>query len=365
MGVKISPELRQQVLVPQRVQAATAVTHGDAFKVYTQTTGGSITFTLPSARAGDGPFYFNVANAASVIVVAPQAADAIGGNALNTSITLPAQAGWFIGFYCNTAGTWSPMQAGAGLVVPAVLTAPSGVVALTINTAGSTDGLQIFGPIGQGASLTLAGNGVTAANGFQLQYSSGGNANLSLGGGIRIRITGGSGAVTIFAPTSAVNALTVNAFAGTATIVATAGAVGDHAIVINGQAAGRSTLQWSVSGPAFAFTGINNAAGDLIAGTNAQTFCMRMQAVDWAVSVNSGANAALTIFTATNNATFRGSIGINNVTAPAQVTGFGTPVGNAVVASYNITDAGGANSNTNKCVAEMLVVLKAYGLIGA
>lgn len=58
------------------------------------------------------------------------------------------------------------------------------------------------------------------------------------------------------------------------------------------------------------------------------------------------------------------SIGVNGASPPAQVTGFGTPVGGAVINNYNITDAGGANSNTNKCVAEILTVLKSYGLIG-
>lgn len=60
-----------------------------------------------------------------------------------------------------------------------------------------------------------------------------------------------------------------------------------------------------------------------------------------------------------------GGIGVNGNSPATQVTGFGTPVGNAVVNNYNITDAGGASSNTNKCVAEILVVLKAAGLIGA
>ncbi len=60
-----------------------------------------------------------------------------------------------------------------------------------------------------------------------------------------------------------------------------------------------------------------------------------------------------------------GGIGFHGATPQLQTTGFGTPVGGAVVANYNITDAGGANSNTNKCVAEILTILKAYGLIGA
>lgn len=62
---------------------------------------------------------------------------------------------------------------------------------------------------------------------------------------------------------------------------------------------------------------------------------------------------------------FAGAIAWNNAAPPAQVTGFGTPVGGAVVASYNITDAGGANSNTNKCVAQILTIMKAHGMLGA
>jgi hypothetical protein len=51
-------------------------------------------------------------------------------------------------------------------------------------------------------------------------------------------------------------------------------------------------------------------------------------------------------------------------TAP-QSTGWGTPIGGAVIPSYNITDAGGASSNTNKAVAQIIAVMKAYGLFGA
>jgi pectate lyase-like protein len=56
-------------------------------------------------------------------------------------------------------------------------------------------------------------------------------------------------------------------------------------------------------------------------------------------------------------------LGVFGNAPPSQVTGFGTPVGGAVINNYNITDAGGANSNTNKCVAEILAILKAVGFI--
>lgn len=60
-----------------------------------------------------------------------------------------------------------------------------------------------------------------------------------------------------------------------------------------------------------------------------------------------------------------GQVGINGATAQASLAGWGTPVGNAVINNYNITDAGGANSNTNKAVAQILVTLKAFGLLAA
>jgi hypothetical protein len=60
-----------------------------------------------------------------------------------------------------------------------------------------------------------------------------------------------------------------------------------------------------------------------------------------------------------------GSIAFNGGPGQGQTTGFGSPVGAAVVANYNITDAGGANSNTNKCVAEILLILKNLGFIAA
>lgn len=56
------------------------------------------------------------------------------------------------------------------------------------------------------------------------------------------------------------------------------------------------------------------------------------------------------------------TIGVLGAAGVAQLAGWGTPVGNTVVASYNITDAGGANSNTNKAVAQIIATLKAYGL---
>lgn len=62
--------------------------------------------------------------------------------------------------------------------------------------------------------------------------------------------------------------------------------------------------------------------------------------------------------------TVKGGLGINGNAAAAPSTGWGTPVGGSVINNYNITDGGGANSNTNKALAEVIAVLKATGIIG-
>lgn len=59
--------------------------------------------------------------------------------------------------------------------------------------------------------------------------------------------------------------------------------------------------------------------------------------------------------------TFKGPIGVNNVTPPAQVTGFGTPTGAAVVANY--PGATATLVQTSNTVAEILTILKAAGFI--
>lgn len=58
-----------------------------------------------------------------------------------------------------------------------------------------------------------------------------------------------------------------------------------------------------------------------------------------------------------------GGIGLNTQAAPAQVTGFGTPTGNTVIA--NFPGASATLAQTSAAVAEILTVLKAMGVIGA
>jgi hypothetical protein len=65
-----------------------------------------------------------------------------------------------------------------------------------------------------------------------------------------------------------------------------------------------------------------------------------------------------------NNTQFINAVGVNNVTPPAQVTGWGTPTGNAVVANF----PGGGPATLAQCsqaIAQIIHDLKAFGLYGA
>lgn len=64
----------------------------------------------------------------------------------------------------------------------------------------------------------------------------------------------------------------------------------------------------------------------------------------------------------TGAATFRTAIGVNGVAPPAQVTGWGTPTGAAVVA--NFPGASATLVQTSTAVAELIAALKALGLFG-
>jgi hypothetical protein len=85
-------------------------------------------------------------------------------------------------------------------------------------------------------------------------------------------------------------------------------------------------------------------------------------------------NSNLTIGTNTNTLIMdqgsggilaKGGLAMYGNSIPSQNTGWGSPVGAAVINNYNITDAGGANSNTNKAVAQIIAQLKLLGLFGA
>lgn len=107
---------------------------------------------------------------------------------------------------------------------------------------------------------------------------------------------------------------------------------------------------------------------DLNSAANSKIWNLRSTASSLALTLANDSNVnTTTVWQITRTGTTLGgmsltcSLGVNGAAAPGQVTGWGTPVGGAVVANYNITDAGGANSNTNKAVAEIIAYLKSRG----
>lgn len=85
----------------------------------------------------------------------------------------------------------------------------------------------------------------------------------------------------------------------------------------------------------------------------------------FAVAVSAGSQTGITIGNSTDNApvTHFGPISTNGVAPPAKVTGWGTPTGGAVVASYN--GALATLIQTSNVVAQLIADLKAFGLYGA
>lgn len=161
---------------------------------------------------------------------------------------------------------------------------------------------------------------------------------------------------------------------GTSATLGTFGAVPINILAngvggINISTAGNITIAAPTSGQALliqGLAGVNNYAQiihapnttgqsnglQIIAGTNAS---------DVALGIASPAGPAFFTIFGNGNTIVNQGLGVYGNTPPAQVPGWGTPVGGTAVANYNITDAGGANSNTNKAVAEIIAYLKSRG----
>lgn len=127
--------------------------------------------------------------------------------------------------------------------------------------------------------------------------------------------------------------------------------------------------------------GAPTTGNTLLATGGANAFAMQIQA-----SLTAGQSKGLQLFAGTNNTDFLinginaansgnlfnvlgdgtttigGALGINGNVAPAQSTGWGTPTGNAIISAF--PGASATLPQTSSVVAELIVLLKALGLLG-
>lgn len=203
----------------------------------------------------------------------------------------------------------------------------------------------------------VGANGITISGTIASPY-----ATISLGAPVTL-----PGPVTISAPNPAATALTVNGNAGQLII---------NASTRSTTLVGPQNGVMASAGGDYPYSGYNlqatNTSGvyDYIATDFASAVQFVSGGIKFFTAPSGTAGNPITLtqkmaIAQTGAVTIANALGVNGNSAPAQTTGFGTPVGGAVIANYNITDAGGANSNTNKCVAEILTILKNIGFIGA
>jgi hypothetical protein len=151
-----------------------------------------------------------------------------------------------------------------------------------------------------------------------------------------------AGNVTIVSPSSGV-ALTVNGNTTNNTLTL-ANAAGQPAFIgFNGNA--------SVQG----FIGTAGAANNLVTGSSVGDLVIRSQGGTVRVSANSGTSTQLAVTSTT--------VGILGAAGSAQVTGWGTPTGPAVVANFSGTAA--TLVQCSNAIAKIITDLKSLGLYGA
>jgi hypothetical protein len=255
---------------------------------------------------------------------------------------------------------------GTGATYPITLSPPGSTTALVINEAAgsaSVQAIQVNGTINNTMVPLQATNssaGTAAANQIQLIDNLGNKVIMGIAGSgnTSVQWTGG--------PTGE------QAYVGnTGNISYTFGTNGTY----RGQISGSGL--WIIAAPsalgyALDITPFATGGHILGHGTLRPVVTLNSSGANFGMLQNDGANLWSLAFGATGTSLGTpvvqwgaSTLGFFNTAPVARTAGFGTPVGGAVIASYNITDAGGANSNTNKCVAEILTILKGLGLIAA
>ena len=202
-------------------------------------------------------------------------------------------------------------------------------------------------------------------------YASDGNLTVGTGGASKSLIfhTGGLLAANIRGTITSAGAWSISvATSGTTLTVAAGTATASQNTILNNS---RGTMfdVSTVNGPAWRVQGLNTYNSYLGIGEAGVTNLWWIGKATGATGVlnigagsSEGTGTALISVTQAGAITATGTLGFNGAAGAAALTGWGTPVGNAVIASYNITDAGGANSNTNKAVAQIIASLKALGV---
>jgi hypothetical protein len=287
------------------------------------TSNGTLTFTLSNQTANKvfaGPTTGSAQPTFRALVAAdiPAVTNIAGGAAGS----LPFQSASATTTYLSigTAGYYLTVNAGA--------TAPQWTALPTI-------------PTGSNPSATI---GLSAVNGTSTHFMTSDSAP-ALSQSIAPTWTGNH----IFTPASGVG-IVVNSVAST------------EAIDINSPANSSAYVGWKVNGTVVGYTGFVGAANNFVGGSATGDFVIRATSGAIRFSVNGGTSSAVVIST-TGTVAVSGALGVNGATPPTQVTGFGTPTGNSVVANFSGTAA--TTAQIQATIAEILTVLKAAGIIGA
>ena len=311
-----------------------------------------------------------------------------GAPALSQAIT-PVWTGNH--YYAPTSGIAVTINGVSGAQVMTLASGSSGTTAfqdLAITRASTT-----VNTINTGPNLQLTDNG--AITGSELQHSGGQTELWQYNGGwnqiLKVLSTRG---VTINAPASG-NALTVSGAlsvtgttalqAVTATNISISSSFGQSWLQL-----GSSTYAWyGYAMDIGAAGGIYGAFSDGLAlvdnlyynystywtyknagsSYGGAAFNISGGAFSWNTAPLSGAAGSAATLTSrmalsnTGTLTVSGGVGINGASAPAQVTGWGTPTGAAVTNNFSGTAA--TTAQIQSAVAKIITDLKAFGLYGA
>ena len=243
-----------------------------------------------------------------------------------------------------------------------------------INQLTSGIGLSVRAGSTYQANVYITGNGATdTTTGFALQQDSSNNAYvwnianavLYFGTDNKTRVTvAAAGNVTIAAPDSGV-ALTINGIAGQASLNLSTSSTYSRF---------PQNLTFASSGGDYPLLGYNLAA-TTVAGTYnyvATDYASCVQFASGGIQLKTAASGtsgnAITLATKLSIAQAGGvsianTLGWNGASPPAQVTGFGTPTGPAVVANFSGTAA--TTANIQHTIAQILTVMISHGMIGA